>query len=106
MPDFDDVLNEVCESVLSEALGATGRNTTSWWLARPEVSLSDCARKPQEFDDALVEMFQPAGALVIEARILGRFYRIMGAQYERGPGLCFAEEVQKARDDFSRRTLR
>jgi hypothetical protein len=106
MPDFDDSLNEVCRSVLSDVLGSSGKDTTSWWLARTDVNLSDCARRPQEFDDALVEMFQPAGALVIEARILGRFYRMMGAQYERGSGLCFAEEVRKARDDFNGRTPR
>ena len=106
MPDFEAALNEVCQSVLSEVLGGTGRDATSWWLARSQVNLSDCAGRPQEFDDALVEMFQPAGALVIEGRILGRFYRMMGAQYERGPDICFAEEIQKAREDFSRRTPR
>ena len=73
MPDFEDALNEVCQSVLSEVLGGTGRDATSWWLARSQVNLSDCAGRPQEFDDALVEMFQPAGALVIEGRILVRF---------------------------------
>ena len=103
MPDFEDALNEVCQSVLSEVLGATGRDTTSWWLARSQVSLSDCARRPQEFDDALVETFQPAGALVIEGRILGRFYRTIGGRYERGSDICFAEEVRKAREAFGRR---
>ena len=80
MPDFEGALTEVCEAVLSEVLGAAGRDTTSWWLARSGTSLSDCARRPQEFDDALVEMFQPMGALVIEGRILGRFYRTMGGR--------------------------
>ena len=103
MPDFEDALNEVCQSVLSEVLGATGRDTTSWWLARSQVSLSDCARRPQEFDDALIEMFQAAGALVIEGRILGRFYRTIGEHYERGSDICFAEEVRKARKAFGRR---
>ena len=103
MPGFDDSLNEVCQSVLLEALGASGRNTTSWWLARSDVSLSDCARKPQEFDDALSELFQPTGALVIEGRILGRFYRTIGARYESGTELCFAEEVRKAKEAFGKR---
>ena len=103
MPDFDEALTEVCESVLSEVLGATGRDSTSWWLAKSNVSLSDCARRPQEFDDALIERFQPAGALVIEGRILSRFYRKIGTRYESGPELCFTDEVQKAREAFSRR---
>ncbi|MDG7025005.1 MAG: hypothetical protein JRN45_10865 [Nitrososphaerota archaeon] len=103
MPDFDKALTEVCEAVLSEVLGATGRDSTSWWLARSGTNLSDCARRPQEFDDALVEMFQLAGALVIEGRILGRFYRTIGARYERGTELCFSEEVRKAREAFCKR---
>ena len=103
MPDFDKALTEVCEAVLSEVLGATGRDSTSWWLVRLGTNLSDCARRPQEFDDALVEMFQLAGALVIEGRILGRFYRTIGARYERGAELCFAEEVRKAREAFCKR---
>jgi hypothetical protein len=106
MPDFDESLNEVCRSVLSEALGASGRDTTSWWLARSDVNLSDCAARPQEFDDALVELFQPMGALVIEARILARFYRNLGARYERGLTLCFADEVQRAKELFNTKTPR
>ncbi|MDG7025078.1 MAG: hypothetical protein JRN45_11230 [Nitrososphaerota archaeon] len=106
MPDFDDSLNEVCRSVLAEALGASGRNTTSWWLARSDVSLSDCARKPQEFDDALAELFQPIGALVIEARILARFYRNLGTKYERGLTLSFPDEVQRAKELFNEKTPR
>ena len=103
MPDFERALTEVCETVLSEVLGAAGRETTSSWLARSGTNLSDCARRPKEFDDALVEMVQPMGALVIEGRILGRFYRTMGGRYERGTELCIAEEVQKAREAFGRR---
>ena len=103
MPDFDKALTEVCEAVLSQVLGATGRYSASWWLARSGTSLSDCARRPQEFDDALVDMFQPTGALVIEGRILGRFYRAIGARYESGAELCFAEEVRKAREAFGKR---
>ena len=106
MPDFDDSLNEVCRSVLAEALGASGRDTTSWWLARSEVSLSDCAESSQDFDDALVELFQPTGALVIEARILARFYRNLGARYERGLTLSFADEVQKAKELFEAKASR
>ena len=106
MPDFDDSLNEACHSVLLEVLGPGGRDTTSWWLAKSAVSLSDCARKPQEFDDALSELFQPTGALVIEARILARFYRNLGARYERGPTLIFADEVRRAKELFDSKNPR
>ena len=101
MPDFDDVLTEVCKSVLLEVLGGRGRSSASWWLAKSGVSMADCARKPQEFDDALVELFQPMGALVLEARILSRFYRSRGARYERGETLVFADEIAEARRLFS-----
>jgi hypothetical protein len=106
MPGFGDSLNEVCRSVLAEALGSSGRDTTSWWLARSDVSLSDCAARPQEFDDALVELFQPTGALVIEARILARFYRNLGVRYERGLTLSFVDEVQRAKELFKTKTSR
>jgi hypothetical protein len=101
MRDFDDALTEVCKSVLLEVLGQRGGHSTSWWLAKSGVSMADCARKPQEFDDALVELFQPMGALILEARILSRFYRSQGARYERGDTLSFAEEVAEARRLFS-----
>ena len=100
MLDFDELLSEVCQSVLSEALGARGRDTTTWWLARSGVTLSDCARRPQEFDDALVDLFQRTGALVVEARILAKFFRNLGVKYERGQTLSFADEVQRAKELF------
>ena len=106
MPDFEGALTEVCETVLSEVLGAAGRETTSWWLARSGTNLTDCAKKPQEFDDALVEMFQPTGALVIEARIMARFYRNLGSRYERGLTLSFSDEVQRAKELFNTKTSR
>ena len=100
MQDFDDALTEVCTSVLLEVLGEQGRHSASWWLAKSGVIMADCARNPQGFDDALVELFQPMGALIIEARILSRFYRSQGARYERGDTLVFADEVAKAKRLF------
>ncbi|MDG6954271.1 MAG: hypothetical protein JRN33_04730 [Nitrososphaerota archaeon] len=100
MRDFDDALTEVCRSVLLEVLGERGRHSTSWWLARSGVSMADCARKPEEFDDALVELFQPMGALILEARILSRFYRSQGKRYQRTDSLSFADEVGRARSLF------
>jgi hypothetical protein len=106
MPDFDSSLKEVCESVLSEMFSPSGKESTTWWLARVGISFSDCSKRPQEFDDALVELFQPMGALVIEGRILSRFYRNLGAAYDRGNSLCFADEVDKARLLFERTCMR
>lgn len=100
MSDFESCLNEACESVMSEVLSANGKSSTSWWLGRSGVSFSDCSRSPQDFDDALVNLFQPMGAILIEARILGRFYKAQGACYRRGDSLNFAEEVGEARRLF------
>ncbi len=100
MSDFESCLNEVCESVISEVLSASGKHSTSWWLGQSGVSFSDCSKRPQDFDDALVHLFQPMGAILIEARILMRFYRGRGACYRRGDSLNFAEEVEEARRLF------
>jgi hypothetical protein len=100
MPDFDSRMEEACESVMSEALCSSGTESTAWWLRRAGVSFSDCSKRPREFDDALVELFQPMGALIIEARILSRFYKSQGARYERGDMLSFADEVAEARHLF------
>ncbi len=85
---------------MSEVFSASGKCSTSWWLGQSGVSFSDCSRRPQDFDDALVHLFQPMGAILIEARILGWFYRGIGACYRRGDSLNFAEEVEKARRLF------
>jgi hypothetical protein len=97
MADFDSRLEQVCESVMSEVFPPSGRESTRWWLARSGVTFSDCSKRPQAFDDALVELFQPMGALIIEARILSRLYRSHGARYNETDDLCFADEVNKAR---------
>jgi hypothetical protein len=97
MQDFDSRLNRVSESVLSEALGEYG-NSPRW----PRINAADCCKEPQEFDDALVDMFQRMGALLIETKILTRFYRSIGARYSRSDDLNFAEEIRKARIEFER----
>ena len=97
MQDFDDALTEACRSVLLEVLDERGLHSASWWLARSGVSTADSARNPQEFDDALVELFQPMGALIIEAKILSRLYRSQGKRYQRTDDLSFVDEVRKAR---------
>jgi hypothetical protein len=97
MHDFDSRLSRVSESVLSEALGEHG-NPPRW----PKIDAADCCKKPQEFDDVLVDVFQRMGALLIETKILTRFYRSIGARYSRSDDLNFAEEIRKARIEFER----
>lgn len=99
MQDFHDALTEVCRSVLLEALGERGKGSASWWL-ESGVAMADCAKKPQDFDDALVELFQPMGALILEARILSRLYRSQGKRYQRTDDLSFADEVDRAKTLF------
>jgi len=98
--DFDAQFSEVCESTMREMLGEGGMKSVAWWLGKSGVSFSDCSRRPQDFDDALVHLFQPMGAILIDARILERFYREMGKCYRRGDSLNFAEEVAEARRVF------
>ena len=97
MQDFDSRLNRVSQSVLSEALGDYG-NPPGW----PRIRAVDCCKKPQEFDDALVDVFQRMGALLIETRILTRFYRSIGSRYSRNDDLNFAEEIRRARIEFEK----
>jgi uncharacterized protein with PIN domain len=97
MQDFDSRLNRISESVLSEALGEFG--SLPRWL---RIDAADCYKEPQEFDDALVDAFQQMGALLIETKILTRFYRSIGARYSRSDDLNFAEEIRNARIDFER----
>jgi hypothetical protein len=97
MPAFDSRLVEACESVMSEVFPPSGRESVAWWLAKSGVSFADCSKRPQAFDDALVELFQPMGALVIEGRILSKLYRSHGAKYKETDSLCFADEVNRAR---------
>ncbi len=98
--DFDAKFREVCESTMRGMLGENALKSFSWWLARAGVSLSDSSLRPQEFDDALVDLFHPMGALLIETRILARFYRIQGAKYQRSDSIDFGDEVKKARQLF------
>ena len=96
MQDFDSCLDRVCESVLSEVFSVNGN-----WVKCSDVNFADCSRTPQQFDDALVDMFQPMGALLIETKILTRFYRSMGKKYSRNGDLNFVEEIRKARLEFA-----
>ena len=87
---------------MGEMLGESGMKSVAWWLGKSGVSFSDCSRMPRDFDDALVYLFQPMGAILINARILERFYREMGKCYRRGDSLNFAEEVEEAKRVFEK----
>lgn len=101
MQDFDSRLNRICESVLSEIHGENGN-----LLGSSRIDSADCSKEPQEFDDSLADIFQRMGALLIETKILTRFYRSIGARYCRSDDLNFAEEVRKARIEFERSTAK
>jgi hypothetical protein len=92
--------------VISEVLGPCEEGRTSSQFRRLGISPADCCRKPQDFDDVLVDRFQPMGALLIETRILTRFYRSIGSRYSRGDDINFAEEVKKARREFAKARAR
>ncbi|HEV2138497.1 MAG TPA: hypothetical protein VGR53_06615 [Nitrososphaerales archaeon] len=76
------------------------------WAKGSGLNIADCRRNPQQFDDAIVDMFQPMGALLIETKILTRFYRSIGAKYSRNGDLNFAEEIRRARFEFENQEAR
>lgn len=98
--EFDAKFSEVCESTIRETLGESGMKSVAWWLCQSGVSMKDSSLRPQEFDDALVDLFHPMGALVIEAKILARFYRALGTSYHPADSLNFGDEVRKAKRLF------
>jgi hypothetical protein len=83
--------------VLSEVIGKNGNLPGGL-----RINSEDCCRKAQEFDDALVDVFQRMGALLIETRILTRFYKSIGTRYSRIDDLNFAEEIRRARIEFTK----
>ncbi len=98
--DFDALFQEACESTMREVLEESGMKSLSWWLDKSGVALSSSSLRPAEFDDALVDTFRPMGAIILETRILRRFYNELGAKYVSGDSLSFRDEVERARRLF------
>ena len=101
MTEFEAAMASACEATLKEVLGLSGFASTVYRLSINGVSLRDCARKPSDFDDVLSVIFNPAGATIVEGRILKRFYKenAVGG-FNWGDGLNFCEEVRRARQAF------
>ena len=55
-----------------------------------------------EFDDALSVLFNPVGAVLLEGRILKRFYHSIGMRFEWNEARVFKEEVEEASRQFRR----
>ncbi len=98
--DFDALFQEACESTMREVLEEGGMKSLSWWLGQSGVALSSSSLMPAEFNDALVDTFRPMGAIILEAKILRRFYNMLGAKYVGGDSLSFSDEVERARRLF------
>jgi hypothetical protein len=97
---FDEAFGGFFEEVLHEILGRSGFAVAAYHLNKNGVPLADCARRPADFDAALLRLFNPAGAAFIEEMILRLFYDKYNIDFERGGGVSFSEEVRKARRTF------
>jgi hypothetical protein len=99
--EFEHAFGFTCEQALREVLGATGFASTVYYLSKDGVSLVDGARRPDEFDDSLSVLFNPTGAILLEGRILGRFYHSLGIKFDwNDDGMVFKEEVREAAKRF------
>lgn len=100
---FERVFGAQCEQALVEVLGASSLASTVHRFSKDGLSLVDSARRPAEFDDALSVLFNPVGAILLEGRILKRFYRSIGMRFEWDDGMVFKEEVEEASKQFRER---
>jgi len=102
--EFERAFGVQCEESLREVLGASGFASTVHYFIEHALSLADSAGRPAEFDDALSVLFTPGGAVLLESRILKRFYHSIGMKFEWNDGRVFKEEVEEALKQFGKRT--
>jgi hypothetical protein len=100
LAEFERAFESAGEQALREALGESGFGSTVYHLCRTGVSLADSATRPAEFDDALSTLFNPTGALLLEGKILNRFYNSIGMNFKWNGGRVFKEEVEVASKRF------
>ena len=93
LAEFEHAFEVQCQQALGEVLGASSFAWMVHNFSKDGLSLVDSARRPAEFDDALSVLFNPVGALLLEGRILRRFYRSIGLRFEWNDGMIFKEEV-------------
>jgi len=103
MTDFETFLKGVCESVLSGALGESGRRATFWHLERLGVNLNDLGSHPAVFDDALTIIFGNSGAVFLEMKIISRLASELKMPLEMSDLIGFTDAVATARACFQAR---
>jgi hypothetical protein len=101
--EFERAFGVQCQESLKEVLGASGFASTAHYFIEHALSFSDSAVRPAEFDDALSVLFNPVGAVLLETRILKRFYHSIGMKFEWNEGRVFKEEVEEALQQFRKR---
>jgi hypothetical protein len=101
--EFERAFGVECEHALREFLGTSSFASTVHYFIEHAVSVADSARRPSEFDDALSVLFNPVGAVLLEGRILKRFYHSIGMRFEWNEAMVFKEEVEEASRQFRRR---
>ncbi|MGH2625746.1 MAG: hypothetical protein ACRDHY_03745 [Anaerolineales bacterium] len=100
MPVPPDVaLQEAVRAVLSQAFGDRATQTISTYI-NPIMAVNT----PDEFLLALRRFVGPATPAV-EARILGRFYQLLGLAQPQNPGMTFRDHVEDARRQYVRRLV-
>lgn len=104
--EFERAFEVQCEQALAEVLGSSSFASILHCFGNEGISLADCAKRPSEFDDALSVLLNPVGAVLLEGRILKRFYQSIGMRFEWNDGKVFREEVEEASRHFSKRVLR
>lgn len=103
MSDFESFLKEVCESVLSGALGESGCKATFWHLERLGVNLTELGSHPDKFDDALTTIFGESGTVLLEMKIISRLASELQMPMELSALIGFTDAVAKARACFQAR---
>ncbi len=103
MSDFESFLKEVCESVLSGALGESGCRAMVWHLERLGVNLNELGSHPAGFDDALTTIFGNSGAVILEIKIVSRLASELQMPLEISDLIGFTDAVARARACFQAR---
>ncbi len=103
MSDFEALLKEVCESVISGALGESGCKATFWHLERLGVNLNELGSHPAAFDDALTTIFGESGTVFLEMKIVSRLASELQMPLEKSDLIGFTDAVARAKAHFEAR---
>ena len=103
MSDFESLLKEVCESILSGALGESGCRATFWHLERLGVNLNELGSHPAAFDDALATIFGESGTVFLEMKIVSKLASVLQTPLEKSDLIGFTNAVARAKARFEAR---